>query len=238
MQISNGPVERTCAESEIYNELLSIDNSNILELGCGAGELTREIATNYQGTRILATEVDAIQHGKNSSIDDLPNVHFEFAGAQSIPAEDNSFDIVFMFKSLHHVPVELMGQALDEIHRVLKPGGHAYISEPIFAGDFNELLRLFNDEQAVRAAAFAALESAVESGRFELVDEVFFNVPAELADFDTFEERVIGATHTDHRLSDDLYQSVKAAFFAAVAQNGGQFKIPVRVDLLRKPLAH
>jgi 2-methylisocitrate lyase-like PEP mutase family enzyme len=66
-----------------------------------------------------------------------------------------------MFKSLHHVPVPLMDQALAEIRRVLKPGGLAYISEPVFAGEFNEVLRLFHDESIVRREAFSAIERAV-----------------------------------------------------------------------------
>ncbi|MBE9561264.1 MAG: class I SAM-dependent methyltransferase, partial [Proteobacteria bacterium] len=154
MEISK--ITRTCPENEIYNELLKLDEKHILELGCGDAKITRAIATEGHDRQILATEVDEIQHKKNLLITDLKNVSFQLAGAESIPTSDNTFDVVFMFKSLHHVPVELMGQALVEIKRVLKPKGVAYISEPIFAGDFNEILRLFHDEEAVRKAAFLA----------------------------------------------------------------------------------
>ena len=41
--------------------------------------------------------------------------------------------------------------------RVLRPCGLVYISEPIYAGNFNDILRLFHDEQAVRLAAPAAV---------------------------------------------------------------------------------
>jgi ubiquinone/menaquinone biosynthesis C-methylase UbiE len=63
---------------------------------------------------------------------DLPNVNFGLSGAQDIPLDDESVDVVFMFKSLHHVPTELMEQSLREIWPVLKPAGLAYISEPVF----------------------------------------------------------------------------------------------------------
>ena len=82
-------------------------------------------------------------------------------------------DVVLMFKSLHHVPVDLMDQALREIRRVLKPDGLVYISEPLFAGEFNEILRLFHDEQKVREAAFSAVKKAVDAGLFRLVEEIF-----------------------------------------------------------------
>lgn len=235
MQISTAPIKRVCPESEIYNELLSLDYCNILELGCGAAELTREIANTARNSFVLATEVDEAQHEKNLLIDDLPNVKFKLAGAQSIPAESEFFDVIFMFKSLHHVPVELMAQSLNEIRRVLKPGGYAYISEPVFEGDFNEVLRLFHDEQAVRTAAFMTLESVVGAGYFELSREIFFNSSLEFSDFCDFETRVIQSTHSSHLLSDALYKEVQQQFSNCVAENSGQFTVPIRVDLLRKP---
>jgi SAM-dependent methyltransferase len=160
---------------------------------------------------------------------------FGLAGAEDIPLEDESVDIVFMFKSLHHVPVELMEQSLQEIRRVLRHGGMAYISEPVYAGEFNEILRLFHDEKAVREAAFSAVQKAVDEGRFELVEEVFFRTPMMFDDFADFENRVIRATHTEHRLDDALFQTVKQRFEAEMTDHGARFLTPVRVDLLRKP---
>ncbi len=57
---------------------------------------------------MLALEVDQVQHAINAAIGDLPNVEFGLGGAEAIPAADASFDVAFMFKSLHHVPVPLM----------------------------------------------------------------------------------------------------------------------------------
>ena len=145
MKISAHPIEVICPESEVYNRLLSLDNKHILELGCGTAQKTRDIATSGVNRRVTALEVDVTAHQKNLQIDDLPNVKFVLAGAQQIPLDEESTDIVMMFKSLHHVPVELMGVSLQEIHRVLKPGGLVYISEPVFSGDFNDILRLFNN---------------------------------------------------------------------------------------------
>lgn len=235
MQIEAEVTEPVCAESDIYNALLSLDDCNIVELGCGAAELTREIATSGKNRSILALEVDEIQHAKNLQIGDLPNVRFELGGAQAIPAADETVDCVFMFKSLHHVPPELMVHSLLEIRRVLKPGGYAYISEPIFAGDFNEVLRLFHDEQAVRAAAFSALQAMVKSGQLELAREIFFNTSTQFSDFNDFDKRVMQVTHSNHQLSDDMYRQVQERFAGKMSENGGQFTIPMRVDLLRKP---
>ncbi len=234
MKIQADEFGETCTEDTIYNRLLELDHKQILELGCGRAELTRRIASSGTGRRIMALEVDELQHARNREIDDLPNVVFALGGAQAIPAEDDRFDVVFMFKSLHHVPVELMGQALQEIRRVLKPGGHAYISEPVFAGEFNEILRLFHDERAVREAAFSAVRHAVEEGLFLLGQQTFFQAPMYFEDFADFEQKVIGVSHTDHRLSRALHDQVRGAFESHMTDAGARFHMPIRVDLLHK----
>lgn len=234
MKIAEENIDVTCIEAEIYNRLLALDNSHILELGCGGADITRNIATAGENRSITALEVDEIAHDKNLQITDLPNVSFALAGAQDIPLDDASVDVVFMFKSLHHVPIELMEPSMHEIHRVLKTGGRAYISEPVFAGDFNEVLRLFHDEQKVRRAAFDTVKKAVDDGLFELVDEIFFNSPMRFENFAEFEDNTIKATHSDHQLDDELYELVKQRFQQYVGEDGAHFLMPIRVDLLQK----
>jgi len=225
---------KTYPEADVFESILSLDNQNILELGCGDATLTRLIANGGDNRKITALEVDTIQHEKNLLLDDLPLVTFALAGCENIPAQDNSFDTVFMFKSLHHVPIELMEQSLSEIKRVLKPSGFAYISEPVFEGDFNEVLQLFHNEEQVRQSAFEALENAVSSQLFSLADELFFNTPITFETFNEFSEKVIGATHSQHNLSDDLLAKVQDKFQEIHSHNQGNFLIPIRADLLQK----
>ena len=104
-----------------HSDFFHNDRPIVLELGCGKAEKTRLLAETGRVGGILALEVDTIQHERNLQIADLPQVQFRHAGAEAIPADDNSIDIVLMFKSLHHVPMEFMDQALSEIARVLKP---------------------------------------------------------------------------------------------------------------------
>ena len=123
MKISCANIDLVCPETEVYHRLLSLDGKHILELGCGSAVITRDIAEAGENRRVTALEVDEIAHANNLQITDLPNVDFILAGAEDIPLADETVDVAFMFKSLHHVPVDLMGQAMQEIRRVLKPGG-------------------------------------------------------------------------------------------------------------------
>lgn len=229
--------QQTTLQEEIplLLQQLPVRGARIVELGCGKADKTRALASSGLVGEIVAFEVDAIQHGLNLQVTDLPNVRFRHGGAQAIPEADASVDIVMMFKSLHHVPVTDMDRALDEIRRVLKPGGHAWISEPVFAGELNEIMRLFHDEQVVREAAFAALSRAVETGRFALRQQFFFNTATRFKDFAEFDARMIRVTHSNHELSPDLYRQVQAALAPHLTAEGARFLTPQRVDWLQKP---
>lgn len=232
LRIADPTADRVTDEQAILHELLPLAGAQVLELGCGKADKTRLMAQS--AASVLALEVDATQLAANRAAEAPANIRFEYGGAEAIPAADDSIDIVTMFKSLHHVPTDLMDAALAEIRRVLKPGGLAYISEPVYAGDFNELLRLFHDERAVREAAFAAEQKALAAGQLALVRQTFFLQPMHFEDFAQYEARILKVTHTDHRLSPDLLETVRAKFAAHMTPDGATFHMPIRVDLLRK----
>lgn len=236
MQIArDGELPRSSDFDQI-GKLLPLDGARLLELGCGAAFTTRRLAESFPLREIVAMEVDRIQHEKNLLIPDLPNVNFVYGGAQAIDLPDASVDAVIMLKSLHHVPVDDMDPAFLEIARVLRPGGLAYISEPVYAGDFNDILRLFNDEKIVREAAFAATQRVVESGRLALQCEVHFHSTTRFEGFEEFERRIIGATHSQFDIDDELHEMVKQRFLPHIDSDGiAEFLTPLRADLLRKP---
>jgi ubiquinone/menaquinone biosynthesis C-methylase UbiE len=232
--IKHGPLPLG-SDRELIAQYLPLQDTTLLELGCGTAFATRKISEAYPTVKIIATEVDRIQHEKNLQISDLPNVSFRYGGAEAIDAEDASIDAVIMLKSLHHVPVELMDKGFEEMARVLKPGGLAYISEPVYAGEFNEILRLFNDEKSVREAAFAAVERAVASDKFELAEEVHCKSVSRFEGFEDFEQRILGATHSNFDVDEALFAQIKAAFSPHIGSDGiAEFHNPLRVDILRR----
>lgn len=234
MRLHDAQAYRIVDEPELIRTHLHLEGTTLLELGCGSAWMTRLLAEQFGPARILATEVDPIQHAQNLSLAIPPQVEFRYGGAQAIDAPDGSFDGVFMFKSLHHVPPELMSQALTEIRRVLRPGGFAWFSEPVYWGDFNALLSLVHDEREVRQRAFEALREAVATGLFELEEELFYQVPGSYT-WEQFEERFLRVTHTDLKLTPERHARVKTAFLAHLTDTGAHFLKPHRVDLLRRP---
>lgn len=67
------------------------------------------------------------------------------ASLTHLPFTDNSIGTVICTETLEHVP--LLFQAVDEIKRVIRPGGYAFVTTPFFwpthnGGNFNDYWRL------------------------------------------------------------------------------------------------
>lgn len=220
-------------ELDVLAALVPLAGQEIVELGCGAARLARSLLERHPDSRVTGLEVDERQHAKNLA---APQAGLRFAagGAQAIPFPDASFDLALMLKSLHHVPLPLPGQALREAARVLRPGGHLYVSEPVYAGPLNEIVRLFNDEGVVRAAAQAALDEALRGGSWEQVAERRFETAVAFMDFADFEQRMMRPTYADHRIDDAKLAQVGAAFAPHCGPDGARFTRPMHVRLLRR----
>lgn len=220
-------------ELDVLASLVPLAGQDIIELGCGAARLARTLLERHPDSRVTGMEVDERQHAKNIAAPQK-GLRFVAGGAEAIPFQDASFDLVLMLKSLHHVPRASMAQALGEVARVLRPGGHLYVSEPVYDGALNEIVRLYNDEGVVRAAAQAALDAALRSGPWEQVAERRFEMPVQFTDFADFEQRMMRPTYADHRIDDAKLAAVRAVFEPHVGPDGARFTRPMHVRLLRR----
>jgi ubiquinone/menaquinone biosynthesis C-methylase UbiE len=224
-------------EVEVLARYLKLQAKRVLELGCGQAGKTRELARRFAPASWLATDVNAELLERNRQLPDLPpGVEFALGGAEELAMEEESVDVVLLFKSLHHVPLSRLDDALREIHRVLRPGGLAWVSEPVYAGAFNDILRIFHDEKAVRQAAFEAVGRAVEGGLFNLEAEVFFRGPRGYRDWQEFDEKFLSPAQAWVEISEGQLAAVREAFDRACGPEGAKFAQPHRVDLLRKPV--
>ena len=222
-------------ELDLLAELVPSPGPRVIELGCGAARMAQQMLKRWPALSYVGLEVDAIQHARN--LQDPPEgMRFVAAGAQDIPCGAGEFDLALMLKSLHHVPLTAMDQALAEVARVLRPGGYLYVSEPVYAGPLNEIVRLYNDEGVVRAAAQAALDRALSApgSPWQQVAERRFDMPVQFSDFAEFDQRMMRPTFADHRIDAALQERVAAAFAPHCTAEGARFVRPMHVRLLQR----
>jgi len=124
----------TAVIKEIYVQLKK-PKPRILDLGCGTGISTRQLA---QGNgMIIGCDIDA-KMLVHASTDGYKNISYVRAGAEKLPFENKSFDAVAMFTSFHWFANK---KALEEIRRVLKPNGVLCIIQPSYKKPHNRELR-------------------------------------------------------------------------------------------------
>jgi 2-polyprenyl-3-methyl-5-hydroxy-6-metoxy-1,4-benzoquinol methylase len=97
----------------------------VLELGCGTGSFTRELARS--GADVVAIDVspELLEIARTNS--SAPNVRYQIQNAYALSYSQGVFDSVVGSSVLHHLEIE---EALRDVYRVLKPGGTIYFTEP------------------------------------------------------------------------------------------------------------
>ena len=97
----------------------------VLELGCGTGCFTRELARS--GADIVAIDVSPELLAIAKLNCSVPNVRFQIQNAYSLSYSEAVFDSVVGSSVLHHLEIE---EALRGVYRVLKPEGTICFTEP------------------------------------------------------------------------------------------------------------
>ncbi len=115
--------------SFIAKSLLPGEGDNIIDIGCGTGVLTAEIADSFKEIRI--TGIDASMSMIKTAIRKRgkPNCRFVQALGEDLPFENGSFDTAVSALFFHHINKNLKIKCLSEIMRILKPGGRVVIAD-------------------------------------------------------------------------------------------------------------
>jgi ubiquinone/menaquinone biosynthesis C-methylase UbiE len=106
------------------------ENMHFLDIGCGTGWAIGQAAqvVNEQGEFYGVDLSPKMIEKAKENFSDKNNFHFIEANSESIPLDDNMFDIIICTNSFHHYLHP--DKAMKEIHRLLKPGGKIYILDP------------------------------------------------------------------------------------------------------------
>ena len=98
---------------------------SVLELGCGTGYFTRELARSGADITAIDVSPDLLEIAMTNC--SAPNVRYQIQNAYALSYPDAMFDSVVGSSVLHHLEIE---KAAREIYRVLKPAGTIYFTEP------------------------------------------------------------------------------------------------------------
>jgi ubiquinone/menaquinone biosynthesis C-methylase UbiE len=120
-------LQRTgAAMTRRLRDALAINHQQrVLELGCGVARIGRELAPHvgqWHGADI-APSILKIARARTAH---LPNAHFHELMRSSLPFADNSFDRAYSHLVLFHLDKEDLFLYLNELRRVLVPGGLVY----------------------------------------------------------------------------------------------------------------
>ena len=97
-------------------------SGDVLEIGGGGGGMAEALGAANPQIRLTMTDIDpAMVDVARARLAHVPNVSTRHADVTRLPFPDRSYDIVLSFLMLHHV-VE-WEPAIDEVARVLRPGG-------------------------------------------------------------------------------------------------------------------
>ncbi len=121
---------------------------SLLDCGCGPGTITVGLAEAIVPGSVVAVDLapgQVVLAEKTAAERGIKNIRFEAASVYKLPFPDRSFDAVFSHALFEHLAEPLA--ALQEIRRVLRPGGLVALSSPDWSGN----LMAPRDSEAERA---------------------------------------------------------------------------------------
>lgn len=101
-------------------------NKVVLDAGCGTGYGTYELSKSARKVIGIDISKEAIDFCKNNYAQ--PNIEFLEMDIRNMKFEEDFFDCMVSFETLEHI--EEQEKFLEEVKRVLKPGGLFIISTP------------------------------------------------------------------------------------------------------------
>ena len=116
---------RWARRCRLFKEFIGSNNRLILEIGCGTGLFTEELAAT--DNTITAIDISDALIKKAKERVSAANVKFVVGNAYKTKFEPDTFDFILGSSCLHHLEVDL---ALKEFSRILKPGGGVMFTEP------------------------------------------------------------------------------------------------------------
>ena len=167
---TNAPLSARLAHERYTQAILSLcdfQGKNVIDIGCGDGVFTLELATRGNPASLVACDpaVEALELAAKKSTGS--NITFAAASAYDLPYADKQFDIAHLRAVLHHMdhPVDALREGLRVAKEivVLEPNGYSPVLK------FNERFSSYHIQHDEKSYAPAKLDAWVRSVGGEVV---------------------------------------------------------------------
>ena len=126
------------SDEDFFNFLkLNSINASILDYGCGIGHSLKRVV-EFNSTKITGIDISEVSIKKAKDLMKETNVELMVDNCEKTKFKNDTFDIVYGTGILHHLNISI---CLNEIHRILKPGGRFVFIEPLGTNPFINLYR-------------------------------------------------------------------------------------------------
>lgn len=121
--------------SDIILKMINFEkNKRILDIGCGAGNLLvdiRQRANNMNNRLVVGADYsqEIVKFALTKFRNDESKPFFVICDASHLPFKPGTFDVCFNVLLLHHLPLPLKVQALNEVARILTPDGSCLLMD-------------------------------------------------------------------------------------------------------------
>jgi len=130
------PVVRLTTRERTFKERL-LDQadigsrSRVLDLGCGTGTLAIETKRHRPSAEVVGLDGDEsiLQRARAKAAGEGVEIVLDQGFSDQLPYPDASFDRVLSTLFFHHVTAEVKAGTVEEIARVLEPGGELHVAD-------------------------------------------------------------------------------------------------------------
>lgn len=145
-------------------------DTKVLDLCCGSGQTTQFLVMRSQQVTGLDASPKSIERAQHN----VPEANYVEGWAEEMPFSDQEFDLVHTSVALHEMQPEQLQQILQEVYRVLRPGGYFALidlhkpTNPIFWPGLAAFMWLFETETAWKLIN-SNLAQRLEQAGFKIV---------------------------------------------------------------------